>query len=183
MLGNWNEKILLFKLQTKRDPDAFAALYDIYVNRIYRFVYFKIGNHEDTEDLISEIFLKTWNYAVSHKDEELKSFSGLLYRVARNAIVDHYRAKKEVGSLEAPDAVDVGDEGKWYLDLTDKIDTQKILLAVRKLKQEYQEVITLRFVDELDISEIAEITDKGQVAVRVTLHRALKKLKEILESQ
>ncbi|OGH94940.1 MAG: hypothetical protein A2538_04595 [Candidatus Magasanikbacteria bacterium RIFOXYD2_FULL_41_14] len=182
MIGNWNEKILIFQLQTKRDPDAFASLYDIYVTRIYRFVYFKVGSHEDTEDLVSEIFLKTWNYVASHKDEELKSFSGLLYRVARNSIVDFYRAKKDVGSLEDDVALDVADTGKWYEDLTDKLDAQKILLAIKKLKQEYQEVITLRFVDELDIAEISEITGKGQVAVRVTLHRALKKLKEIVES-
>jgi len=109
VIGNWNEKSLLFKLQTKRDPDAFAALYDTYVERIYRFVFFKVGNQTDTEDIVSETFLKTWNYITSHKSEEVKSFSGLLYRIARNCIVDYYRKKQTVNqpSVGAPE--DLGD--------------------------------------------------------------------------
>ena len=182
VLGNWNEKILLFKLQTKRDPNAFASLYDAYAERIYRFVYFKVGNQTDAEDIVSESFLKTWNYINSHRDEEVKSFSGLLYRIARNRIVDYYRQKKSTNIPMGDGATDeLGDGGKWYDELRDRIDGEKTVKAIRKLKQEYQEVITLRYVDELHIEEIAEITGKGKIAVRVTLHRALKKLKEIVE--
>jgi RNA polymerase sigma-70 factor (ECF subfamily) len=76
---------------------------------------------------------------------------------------------------------EAGDSGKWYAELNIKLENKEILQALKKLKQEYQEVITLRFVDELEMNEIAEIINKGQIAVRVTLHRALKKLKQILE--
>lgn len=182
MSDNWNEKILLFRLQTKRDPDSFAALYDLYVKRIYRFVYFKVSSHEETEDVVSDVFLKTWNYIISSKEKEIKSFSGLLYRIARNCIIDHYRSKANNTDLVLNEETEAGDNGKWYADLNDRIDNQKIVAAIKKLKQEYQEVLTLRYVDELDIDEIAEITNKGKVAVRVTLHRALKKLKAITEN-
>jgi RNA polymerase sigma factor (sigma-70 family) len=65
----------------------------------------------------------------------------------------------------------------------EKIEIENIIAALKKLKQEYREVITLRYVDELDISEISEITGKGGVAIRVTLHRGLKKLKNLLDKK
>lgn len=180
MSGIWKEKTLLFRLQTKQDPEAFAELYDLYVKRIYRFVYFKVSGHEEAEDIVSEVFLKSWNYIIGNSDKEVKSFSGLLYRIARNSIIDYYR--KRAGSPEnLLEDQDVGDEGKWSKELNERIDNQQIIVAIRKLKQEYQEVLTLRYVDGLDIDEIADITGKGNVAVRVTLHRALKKLKEFVE--
>jgi RNA polymerase sigma-70 factor (ECF subfamily) len=180
MSGTWKEKTLLFRLQTKQDPEAFAELYDLYVKRIYRFVYFKVSGHEETEDIVSEVFLKSWNYIIGNSEKEVKSFSGLLYRIARNSIIDYYR--KRAGSAEhLAEDQDVGDAGKWCVDLNERIDNQQIIVAIRKLKQEYQEVLTLRYVDGLQIDEIADITGKGNVAVRVTLHRALKKLKEFVE--
>lgn len=174
------EKILLYRLQTQHDPEAFAELYDFYAKRIYRFVFFKVSNHEEAEDITAEVFLKAWNYISEHK--EVKSFSGLLYRVARNCIIDVYRARSAQPEVLSPDETDMdqGDGGKWYAGLNAQVDNQKIVQVLKKLKQEYQEVVTLRYVDELEIEEISAITGKGKIAVRVTLHRALKKLKELM---
>lgn len=181
MLEQIAEKFLLYKLQVKHDPDAYAELYDAYVKQIYRFVYFKVSSHEEAEDITSEVFLKAWHYLQEKK--EVKSFSGLLYRIARNAIIDMYRSK--AGKPESPLAEDFdpGDGGKWYADISSKVDAEKVIHALKKLKQEYQEVITFRYIDELEISEIAEITGKGAIATRVTLHRALQKLKQILAAK
>ena len=85
-MNTLQEKLLVYRLQTHKDTEAFAELYDLYIKRIYRFVFFKVGTHEDAEDIVSETFLRTWN--VISEGGELKSFSGLLYRVARNLIVD-----------------------------------------------------------------------------------------------
>jgi RNA polymerase sigma-70 factor (ECF subfamily) len=122
------------------------------------------------------VFLKTWNYLRENK--EVKSFSGLLYRVARTSIIDLYRSRANEPVLIGEE-IEVGDRGAWYEKLEMKIENEKLILALKKLKQEYQEIIILRFVDELELNEIAEIMNKGAVAVRVTLHRALKKLQEI----
>jgi len=176
------EKILLYKIYTKKDTDAYAELYDLYVKRIYRFVFFKVGSHENAEDVTSEVFLKAWQYLIGGTDSvsDIKSFSGLLYRIARNSIIDFYRARASKNEVPINEDLDVSDGGNWYGQLGDKIETEKIIQTIKKLKQEYQEVLTLKYVDELEIREICEITGKGQVAVRVTLHRALKKLKDIL---
>src|SRR3989344_2015279 len=94
------EKLLLLKLRTTEDPEAFAKLYDIYAKRIYSFVFFKVSNREEAEDITSEVFLKAWRYI--NEKKSIESFSGLLYKLARNCIIDLYRSKathKEVFSV------------------------------------------------------------------------------------
>ncbi len=183
MSDEFNEELLLHRVQVKKDPDAFGALYDVYVKRIYRFVYFKVSSHEEAEDITADVFLKTWNYLQERKRQEIKSFGGLLYRIARNCIIDLYRSRAPGADWRIVEGeVEMGDGGRWYGAARDKIETEQILLCLKKLKQEYQEVITLRYVDELEIDEIAEITGKGKIAVRVTLHRALKKLRTMMKS-
>lgn len=184
MSGNKiTEKILLYQLYTKQDPEAFAKLYDLYARRIYRFIFFKVANHEEAEDITSEVFLKAWHYL--NEKKKIESFSGLLYKLARNCIIDLYRSKTrqtEVLSMDDINSkVDINDDGKWKEALGDKLETQKIIQCLQKLKQEYREVVTLRYVEELEIGEIAEIMGKGNIAVRVTLHRGLRKLKELLK--
>ena len=184
MSSTITEKLLVYRLQTKQDPDAFAELYDLYVKRIYRFVFFKVSGHEEAEDITSDVFLRVWNCIAEGK--EIKSFSGLLYRTARNCIIDLYRSKSyqanPLSLSELPEGIEPSDLG----DAADKImagtDAVKIIAAIKKLKQEYQEVLTLKYVDELSADEISEITGKGNIAVRVTLHRAMKRLKIILEN-
>lgn len=182
------EKLLLLKLRTTEDPEAFAKLYDTYAKRIYSFVFFKVSNREEAEDITSEVFLKAWRYI--NEKKKIESFSGLLYKLARNSVIDLYRSKsrqKETLSINTEIEIELGDGGKWKEDLGDelvnKLEMQKIVGALQKLKQEYREVVTLRYVDELEVSEIAEITGKGHIAIRVTLHRGLKKLKELLSQQ
>ncbi len=176
-MNKLTEKIILFQIQTKRDPEAFAKLYDAYVKQIYRFVFFKVNNREQAEDITADVFLKAWNYLQENK--EIKSFSGLLYRMARNAIIDLYRARAGQPDLLGEE-LEISDDGQWYRSAHLKIANDIIIVALQKLKQEYQEVITLRFVEELDIPEIAAIMKKKNIAVRVTLHRALKKLQDVL---
>lgn len=186
--NKFSEKILLFKLRTNKDPEAFAKLYDIYARRIYSFVFFKVANREEAEDITSEIFLKAWRYISENKN--IESFSGLLYKLARNSIIDLYRAKashKEIFSINEEEAEEVEDQKMLSVSFEEKIgqkiEVQKIIQALQNLKQEYREIVTLRYVDEMDISEIAEITGKGHISIRVTLHRGLTKLKQLLANK
>ena len=177
MKSSINKKILLYRVQTRKDPEAFTKLYDLYVKKIYRFVYFKVSSHEEAEDITSEVFLSSWNYI--SEGNKIDSFSGLLYRVARNKVIDLYR-KKSKQQAENIEDVELADKRDLADDTANKTEIDKIIKTIHKLKQEYQEVITLSYIDELTTAEIAEITNKGKVAVRVTLHRALKKLRELM---
>jgi RNA polymerase sigma-70 factor (ECF subfamily) len=196
MASKIKQKILLYRLQSKPDPEAYAKLYDIYVKQIYRFVYFKVSSHEEAEDITSEVFLKAWHYINDKSKKKVNSFSGLLYRLARNTIIDLYRKKAKRTEIKLVDensenrieykteknVEEIGDKGKWQKDIETKIEVENLLEILQNLKYEYKEIITLRYVDGLEINEIAEITGKRKVAVRVMLHRAVKKLK-ILRQQ
>lgn len=180
MKPRYSEKILVHKIQQDGDTDSFAILYDLYIQKIYRFTYLKLGNREEAEDITSEVFLKAWNYLIANKDQVVKSFSGLIYRIARNTLIDFYRQNSQTEiSLEGLGEIRVNT--KIIKDLNDKQETQRVFRTLQKMKREYQEVVLLKYVEELSTSEIAEILQKNTTNVRVTLYRAIKILKKLLE--
>ena len=176
MKDKLQEKKYLYNIIAKKDPEAYGKLYDLYIERIYRFVYYKVRSKEEAEDLVSDIFLKCWNYLISKPSNGITSFSGLIYKIARNVVIDSYRKKAKNNEYPLEAAFMLAED-----DCTEKIeikqDVEYLLSLIAKLKYEYQEVVMLRYVEELSIKEIAKIVNKKQTAVRVTLHRAVKKLK------
>ncbi len=183
-MNTLTEAYLLAKIKASRDPEAFGKLYDAYVGSIYRFIFFKVGSQEDAEDLSADVFLKTWNYLTEHGDE-VKSFSALVYRIARTTIIDWYRARarKPTVSIDRDDAVadETSDRHAWVKSIHTELEHKEVLAAMERLKHDYQELIVLRYVEGFSIPEIAEITGKKALVIRVTLHRALKKLQELIK--
>lgn len=174
------EKKLVYQVIKNRDPQAFAALYDLYIGKIYRFIFFKVSKREEAEDLTSDVFLKTWQYLAEKTDREVKSFSGLVYQVARNVLVDWYRARANRQETPLDLAPEISVDEKAFTNIDTNRAATEVLKVVRQLKQEYQEVVLLRYIEELSIKEISHILKKSPVSVRVTLHRALILLKKAL---
>jgi RNA polymerase sigma-70 factor (ECF subfamily) len=179
MSSRLKEKFLLFRIRAKKDPDAFAEIYDAYVRRIYRFIYFKVPSAEQAEDLTSEAFLKSWNYLLEKR--EVQDLQALLYSVARSVVIDYYRASAcERGNVplddqlanELTDAV----SGKLLKDIDVGIDTARVLEKLWGLKDEYREVVVMRYIDEMTTREIARVLGKSAGNVWVILHRATKAL-------
>ena len=173
------EKTLLVKIRTDKDSQAFAELYDLYIEKIYRFVAFKVSNRTEVEDLVSEIFLKTWNYLINKETGTVQNFSGLVYKIARTKIIDHYRDKSRIKETSIEQIGDVGEESKEVIRIDLQTDMDNLLKNIKKLKQEYQDVVILKYIEELSTNEISKIMEKSRANVRVTLHRALKLLKEM----
>lgn len=177
------DKYILFKAKNK-DPQAFSKVYDLYVERIYRFIYFKVSRQEEAQDLTSEVFLKTWQYIIDGK--EIKNLNAFLYKIARNLVIDHYRkeSKREISldkeAIEQQEMTAVLDQLK---QVEAKIEVEKIEEKLKGLKDEYREVIILRFVEGLAIKEIAEIVEKKSGAVRVILYRAINTLKDLMSEE
>jgi len=184
---------LIKKFQTKKtlthlkshDKEAFIRVYDENAADINRFVYYKIGHREDANDLTSIIFLKTWSHIQNNSLGEGKTLRALLYKIARNAIIDYYREKSLKRAVSLDDEnnpLDVADEKH---DLVGQLDQDTDLELIKKrlpfLKEEYREVIIMRFVNDLSLEEIADITEKKRGNVRVLLHRALNSLKSLVE--
>lgn len=173
----FQEKILVYRVQAKQDTEAFAVLYDKYVEKIYRFVYFKVSNKEEAEDITSEVFLHIWQYLIRETEKGVVNFRGLLYRITRNQIVDYYRrrAKRQEEGLEMVE--EIPGENKGIEEINFQQEAAVLFEEIKKLKQEYQEAIFLRYIEDYSIGEIASILGKGKTAVRVTIHRAKKALK------
>jgi len=182
MKTKFKEKILVGRLKLK-DKEAFSQLYDIYIDKLYRFIYFKVSNIQEAEDLTSQTFLKIWQCALEGKIKIGGSFQAFLYKTSRNLIIDYYRRNlgKESYSIEEgrERGLDIVDKSKQIeKEIENKLETEKIEQKIKNLKSEYQEVIVLYYLNELSIPEIAEVLNKKSGAVRVLLHRAIKSLKE-----
>jgi len=165
-----------------KDKDAFGELYDIYIDKIYRFVYFKVSSSAEAEDLTSQIFLKVWQLILDNKIKTGQSFQAFLYTLARNTVIDFYRhSRKEKGDISLEEAADISAAGEIEKEIDIKIEMERLSLKLKKLKSEYREALVLHYINELSIKEIAEILNKKRGAVRVLLHRAVNSLKEILK--
>lgn len=188
-MSNLIDRYLLFRIRTKRDPEAFAKIYDRYVKAIYRFTLLKLPSKEEAQDITAETFTKVWNYLQDHN--EVANLRALLYRVARNLIADFYRAQKPDQSLSATVTITQGDTS-IYMELEQTSDQGRekdlveartemslILRQLEKLKDDYRDVVALRLIDGLAFADIAEILGKTSGHVRVIFHRAIKTLKEI----
>lgn len=181
--GKLNDKLLYLRL-TKKDKDAFVKTYDLYFDQIYRFVYFKVSQREEAEDLTSLVFLKTWGYVQDKSITDYKTLKSLLYKVARNLVIDHYRKKSSQAELLSLDAskseINLPDKNQDIHRLAETADDYaQIKNKLLELKEEYREVIVMRYVDELSIKEIALSLNKSRGNIRVTLYRALKVLRQI----
>jgi RNA polymerase sigma-70 factor, ECF subfamily len=176
MASSFREKRLLYRVETKHDQHAFAELYDTFVDRIYRFVALKVVHKEEAEDVTSEVFMKTWQYLTTAHTSRVESVSGLLYAIARTTIVDLYRKRSKRREAPIDEAVQVAGNSREQKTIETHIAYQELLKKIRQLKQEYQEVILLKYIEEYSTAEIAKILGKKRTAVRVTLHRAMKVL-------
>jgi len=156
----------------------FSKIYDQYVNKIYRFIFIKVSSQEIAEDLCSETFLRGWQ--VFKEREDIENPQAFLYQIARNLITDHYRekGKAKIVSAEYAPVVDPREGLEEKAILGSDIDL--VRLALTNLTEDYQNVIIWRYLDDLSIPEIAKILNKPAGTVRVTLHRALKALKNEL---
>lgn len=158
---------------------AFSPLYDHYQPMIYRFVFVKVGRREDAEDITHQVFLAAWQNIGSYKHRG-HPFSSWLYQIARNQIVDHYRAKKNEVSLESMDPEYLVVPARAEGELPTKLEMEKVRTAIAALKPDYQDVIILRFIEDLSLKEVASALEKSEGAVKLMQHRAVKELQRIL---
>lgn len=158
----------------------FSKLYNKHIEKIFRFIYLKVNSEEIAQDLCSETFLKGW-LAFKEKSQEIKNPSAFLYQIARNLITDHYREKgrTQLVSVENNPIIDPnpGIEEKIVLSS----DIEQVRKGLTNLKDDYQNIIIWRYLDDFSMKEIAKMLDRSEQACRVLLHRALQALKNELK--
>jgi len=161
------------------DPEAFGRLYDIHVDRVYRHIYYRVGNEQDAEDLTQQVFLKAWQ-AIPRYKKKASPFVAWLMTISHNLVVDSYRTRKDTAYLEAEVLAD-GPASSPERAAEASFEQQRLRRAILKLGSDEQQVIILRFIEGFEFSEIASVLKKKEGNVRVILHRALVKLRNILE--
>jgi RNA polymerase sigma-70 factor (ECF subfamily) len=160
------------------DTEAFGRIFDIYADNIYRHIYYRIGNIEDAKDLVQDVFVKAWQAIPKYKRTSTP-FLGWIYTISHNRIIDYYRTKKNYVYLDteiATENVGVSPEKSVELQFTRR-DVRK---AILQLPEDQQQVIILCFIDGLEYSEVAALTNKTEGNIRVIVHRALKRMRKIL---
>ncbi|MBI2278824.1 MAG: sigma-70 family RNA polymerase sigma factor [Candidatus Brennerbacteria bacterium] len=160
------------------DAESFGALYDLYMPRIYRFVFLRTRGREDAEDLTHQVFMNAWQNLHRYETRGFP-FGSWLYRIASNAVIDYYRTAKAHAPLEAvPEEVFA--EPNTMGDVVDTaINLDRIRITLASLEPDQQNVLLMKFVDDMTNKEIADALGKTEGAVRVIQHRAIKKLRSL----
>jgi RNA polymerase sigma-70 factor (ECF subfamily) len=163
------------------DAEAFGTLYDMHVDRVYRHIYYRVGNEADAEDLTQQVFLKAWQ-AIHRYKKTASPFIAWLMTISHNLIVDFYRTKKDRAYLEAE--VLANDSASSPEQAAEgSFEQQCLRRAILQLGGDEQQVVILRFMGGFEFAEIASLMQKKEGNVRVILHRALVKLRNMLEKE
>ncbi|HEY1036960.1 MAG TPA: RNA polymerase sigma factor [Candidatus Paceibacterota bacterium] len=158
----------------------FHQTYQEHSDALFRYSFYKLSDREKAKDVVQDTFVRYWEYVAT--DGKVDSPKAFLFRIATNAIIDHYRKKKEV-SLDS-----LADEGFEPADLDTQhrlvrsVDSQTALALVHKLEERTRDIVLMRYVDELTVKEIAEILDERENTISVKLHRAHKELLDLFEN-
>ncbi len=176
----WNEAELAQRA-SKHDQAAFAELYNAYVEKIYKYIYYKVGHATDAEDLCEQVFLKAWE-AIGRYTWCGYPFSSWLYRLAHNLVVDHYRTRREYVPLH--EVLAAGGEPEDPQDaLMQTLDAAELKDAIFQLTEDQRQVISLKFIEGYENAEIAQMLNKKEGAIRALQYRALRSLLGIMEAQ
>ncbi len=163
------------------DAEAFSVLYERYVNRIYNYIYYRTGSPHDAEDLTERVFLRALAHIQSYNNRGVP-FSAWLYRIAHNLVANWHRdnsRRKEV-SLEDQKNLHMRSEHP-EMQLVQSQEQEGLLKAIRKLPEERQTLIILKFVEHLSNSEVATIMGRSEGAIKSLYHRTLLSLRDNLE--
>ncbi len=168
------------RAQQKKLKKLFSEVYDRYHQDIFRFVLLKTSDRSLSLDITQETFLKLWEYLLRGIPDDAQ-IRALLYRIARNLVVDSFRKKQ---------AQLVGDSSTFQQHhhfvqddqqrMEDRIDGEMLISLLQELPEGMRELLILRYLQSLSIQEIAQLTGKKENTVSVGIHRALKRFREIV---
>jgi RNA polymerase sigma-70 factor (ECF subfamily) len=162
------------------DSEAFGELYERYVSRIYNYIYYRTGNIHDAEDLTERVFLRAMKHIRNYHDRGVP-FTAWLYRIAHNLVANWHRdnsRRKEIPLDERLVSYYRGEHPEW--ELLKHEEKELLLFVIRRLPQDRQQLLILKFVDHLTNAEIGQIMGRTEGAVKSLYHRTLIALREEL---
>jgi RNA polymerase sigma-70 factor (ECF subfamily) len=170
-------------LRAKTERDAFGILYERHVSAIYRYVFYRTGNTDDSEDLTAKVFARALKHIHNYNDRGLP-FTAWLYRIAHNVVANFHRDNSRHPSVPLDEIELVNthhDDADRKID--DDRDQRRLIAAIRALPDERQHLIVLKFVQQLQNAEIGAIMNRSEGAIKSLYHRTLLQLRETLEEE
>ena len=167
------------------DRDAFGQLYERYVDRIFNYVYYRTGNTHDAEDVTARVFQRAMKHVVNYTDRGVP-FSAWLYRIAHNLVANWHRdrsRKQEIPLEDVPILTAKGEHDHPERSLVRSQEQESLLRMIRTLPAERQNLLILKFVEDLSNAEIGAIMNRSEGAVKSLYHRTLLALRDQLDDQ
>lgn len=159
------------------DEEAFGYIYDQTFDFIYKYLLFRVKDPEDAKDLSHQIYLEIWQNLRNFNPQ--RNFKAWIFGFAKFRLIDHYRRSRPVSSLES--VTEISDSTDLEQDTHIKVELDQVKSAVLSLPEPYQTIIQLRYIQDLDYSEIAQIVGKKENNLRILVKRGLEKLRHLLD--
>ena len=171
----------LVEMAKAGDKEAFGELYERYVEKIYNYVYYRTGNHHDAEDLTARVFFRAMGHIENYTERGVP-FQAWLYRIAHNLVANWHRdrGRRKVIPLDEFIAASLKSDAPDR-QAEDKEEREALLNAIRRLPDERQQLLTLKFVEHLSNAEIGAIMDRTEGAIKSLYHRTLIALRDDLQ--
>jgi RNA polymerase sigma-70 factor (ECF subfamily) len=165
------------------EPAAFGALYERYVERIYNYIYHRVGNQHDAEDLTARAFQRALHHIGNYVDRGVP-FAAWLYRIAHNLVANWYRDSGRRKDIPLDDLADIAHrQPDPHRQLVMAEERDEVNRAIRQLSPDRQAVVILKHGEHLSNAQIAAIMGKTEGAVKSLYHRTLIALRQILEER
>ena len=163
----------------KGDGEAFAQLYEEHFDKIYRYVYLRVGNQAETEDLTQEVFVKALEAIGSYKWRDLP-FGAWLFRIAHNQVIDYSRKQSKVAEMAWDNNMAPAGEPTPEVIAEQELEVEDLVDNIKKLPPAQREVISLRFGSELSVAEVAKALGKSPGTVKALQYNGVVALRKMM---
>jgi RNA polymerase sigma-70 factor, ECF subfamily len=181
--GESEQMVALVKQAQEGCPDAFGELYRLYVDTVFRYIYYRVSTRALAEDLTSETFVRALRRITTFSWQG-RDFGAWLVTIARNLVADHFKSSRhrmEVSTGEMLDSNEV--EASPEDSVLESLSNQALLEAVHRLNDQQRECVTLRFLQGLSVAETADIMGKNEGAIKTLQYRAVRTLARLLPAE
>ena len=167
----------------KEDPEAFGELYERYVAKIYNYIYYRVGDQDEAEDLTARTFFRALRKIGSYEERGLP-FSAWLYRIAHNLVANWHRSQSRRKSVQLDELITATSDVSSPGALVEKQEAREALLdVIRELPEDRQQLLILKFVERMPNAKIGQVMGSSESSIKSLYHRTLKTLRSDLQDR